>query len=175
MALYEEDTPGNCYSADDEKQSSQLMSRWRCCCCGLINANKQDKCKACFTSNPNPSASGVEIKDTLTATNGKTVKASIVFVAVFKHLHKQAKNYLKRNKLSRSFFKSLTDKDYQWIITVPAIWNDASKYKMRQWAIDARLVDPNIEGQCKIVYEPDCASLALQYETERGDEPLETP
>eukprot|EP01083_Nonionella_stella_P278113 945653_1 len=106
----------------------------------------------------------VEIRDTLTATNGKIVKASIVFVAVFKHLRKQAKNYLKRNKLSRGLFKSLTDKDWQWIITVPAIWNDASKYKMRQWAIDNRLV----EGQCKIVYEPDCASLALQYEINRN-------
>eukprot|EP01083_Nonionella_stella_P073605 199156_1 len=38
----------------------------------------------------------VEIKDTLTATNGKIVKASIVYVAVFKHLQKQAKSYLKR-------------------------------------------------------------------------------
>eukprot|EP01083_Nonionella_stella_P262378 892249_1 len=130
MALYEDDTPGNCNSVDDEKQ--------------------------------------VEIKDTLTATNGKIVKASIVFVAVFKHLQKQAKSYLKRHKLSRNLFKTLTDKDWQWIITVPAIWNDASKYKMRQWAIDAGLVDPNIEGQCKIVYEPDCASLALQYDINKN-------
>eukprot|EP01083_Nonionella_stella_P069120 184101_1 len=86
MALYEDDTPGNCNPSDDEKQS--LMSTWRCSCCDLVNANNQDKCKECFTSNPSPS--GVEIKDTLTATNGKTVKSSIVFVAVFKHLHKQA-------------------------------------------------------------------------------------
>eukprot|EP01083_Nonionella_stella_P008701 25127_1 len=78
----------------------------------------------------------VEIKDTLTATNGKIVKASLVFGAVFKHLQKQAKIYLKRNKLSRGLFKTLTDKDWQWIITVPAIWSDASKYKMRQWTID---------------------------------------
>eukprot|EP01083_Nonionella_stella_P178643 631662_1 len=75
----------------------------------------------------------VEIKDTLTATNGKTVKASIVFVAVFKHLHEQAKKYLKRNRFSRGLFTTLTDKDWQWIITVPAIWSDASKHKMRQW------------------------------------------
>eukprot|EP01083_Nonionella_stella_P128873 390634_1 len=32
----------------------------------------------------------------------------------------------------------------------------------------AGLVDPNVEGQCKIVYEPDCASLALQYEINRN-------
>eukprot|EP01083_Nonionella_stella_P151567 484459_1 len=156
MALYEDglsDSPGNCSSVYDEKQSSQIISTWKCSSCALAN----------------PSASGVrvEIKDTLTATNGKTVKASIVFVAVFKHLQKQAKRYLKRNKLSRGLFKTLTDKDWQWIITVPAIWNDTSKYKMRQWVIDAGLVDPNIDGQCKIVYEPDCASLALQYEINR--------
>eukprot|EP01083_Nonionella_stella_P073603 199154_1 len=94
----------------------------------------------------------IEIKDTLTATNGKTVKASIVFVAVFKYLHKQAKRYVKRNKFCR-LFEELEDQDWQWIITVPAIWNDTSKYKM---------------GQCKIVYEPDCASLGLQYEMNKN-------
>ena len=38
---------------------------------------------------------------------------------------------------------------------------------MRQWAIDAGLIDVNIHDQCKIVYEPDCASLAIQYEINR--------
>ena len=34
---------------------------------------------------------------------------------------------------------------------------------MKQWAAKAGLVDKEINNQCKIVYEPDCASLAIQY------------
>jgi len=104
------------------------------------------------------------IKDILTATNGKTVKSSVVFIAAFKYLQKEAKEYLGRNRLMKKSFKTCTDSDIQWIITVPAIWNDAAKLQMRQWVIDAGLVDPDIHDQCKIVYEPDCASLAIQYE-----------
>merc|ERR1719281_1916067 len=76
--------------------------------------------------------SKIKIKDTLTATNGKTVSADIVFVAAFKHLQGLAKKMLRKKKL-----RGIKDKNIQWIITVPAIWNDATKYKMRGWAIDA--------------------------------------
>ena len=110
----------------------------------------------------------IPIKETLTATNGKTVEASVVFIAAFKELQKQANSYLKRNKVSKKLFKKCTTQDIQWIITVPAIWNDKAKYRMRQWTIDAGLVDPDIPDQCKIVYEPDCASLAIQYEINRS-------
>ena len=111
----------------------------------------------------------IPIKDTLTATNGKTVKSSVVFIAALRHLQKEAKNYLTMNRLTRRLFRTCDDSDIQWIITVPAIWNDDAKHKMRQWAIDAGLVDRNIVNQCKIVYEPDCASLAIQYEINRNE------
>ena len=59
------------------------------------------------------------------------------------------------------------------IITVPAIWNDDAKNKMKEWIIKAGLVNKNIKNQCKIVYEPDCASLAIKYDGnirfEKGD------
>ena len=45
----------------------------------------------------------------------------------------------------------------QWIITVPAIWNDEAKNKMKEWATKAGLVDDELNNGCKIVYEPDCA------------------
>ena len=35
---------------------------------------------------------------------------------------------------------------------------------MKEWAIKAGLIDDKIKDQCKIVYEPDCASLAIQHE-----------
>ena len=101
----------------------------------------------------------VAIKDKLKATNGEELESKIVFVAAFKYVHDLAKKLLKKKRI-----KNLTNEDIQWIITVPAIWNDNAKYRMRQWAVDAGLVDPKIKNQCKIVYEPDCASLSLQYE-----------
>eukprot|EP01084_Bolivina_argentea_P289296 496735_1 len=46
-------------------------------------------------------------------------------------------------------------------MTVPAIWSEKAKYQMKQWMIDAELVDINIKDQCLIVYESDCAALAM--------------
>ena len=67
------------------------------------------------------------IKETLIATNGKTVKSSVVFIAAYKHLQEQAKKFLKRNELSKRLFRTQTHSEYQWIIA--AIWNDAQNYK----------------------------------------------
>ena len=99
----------------------------------------------------------MKIKNTLTAANGKTVDADVVFVAAFKHLQSLTKKWLKQRKM-----RGIRDENIQWIITVPAIWNDDAKHKMREWTIKAGLVNSNIQDQCKIVYEPDCASLTLQ-------------
>ena len=57
-------------------------------------------------------------------------------------------------------------RDIQWIITVPAIWNDAARKQMKQWAIDSGLVDSNIPNQCKIALEPEWASIAVRHEIE---------
>ena len=39
---------------------------------------------------------------------------------------------------------------------------------MKEWAIKAELIDRNIENQLKIVFEPDCASLAIQHKIARA-------
>ena len=114
-------------------------------------------------NNDSNKTSKITINDTLTATNGKTVKSSIVFIAAFKHLHNLAKTLLQRKRI-----KNIKDDEIQWIITVPAIWNDEAKYRMRQWTIDAGLVNPEIDNQCKIVYEPDCASLSIQHHIQQS-------
>ena len=46
--------------------------------------------------------------------------------------------------VSKKLFKTLKqegklDDCIQWIITVPAIWNDAAKFKMKRWAHAAAL------------------------------------
>merc|ERR1719361_3013511 len=112
-----------------------------------------------------------KINKKLTATNGKELDASVVFVAAFKHIKGLAEKMLRKKGLK------MAQKDIQWIVTVPAIWDDSAKYKMRNWAIKAGLVDKKIKDQCKIVYEPDCASLSVQMERRRGgdDQKQEEP
>eukprot|EP01084_Bolivina_argentea_P304274 525438_1 len=95
-----------------------------------------------------------DIVDELIATNLSKYPAENVFVAAFKHLHKQSKMWLERKQIQ------LQHDQIQWIITVPAIWNYAAKNKMKQWATKAGLINyTNVENQCKIVCESDCASL----------------
>ena len=93
----------------------------------------------------------------MTAANGKRYSSEMVFVAAFQNIYKEAKRFLKKKKI-----KNIEDNEIQWIVTVPAIWNDAAKYMMEKWATQAGLVNENISNQCKIVYEPDCASLFIQ-------------
>eukprot|EP01083_Nonionella_stella_P250141 864226_1 len=91
----------------------------------------------------------------LTATNGERVESEIVFIAAFRELQRMAKSYIPR--IARN--DPITDDETQWIVTVPAIWSQKAKNKMKTWITKAGLVNPNILNQCMIVYEPDCASL----------------
>ena len=100
----------------------------------------------------------IGIKTQLRAANGTLYPSEGVFVAAFKHLGGIAKRFLRKRSIKAK--KS----EIQWILTVPAIWNDTAKDMMRKWIIKAGLVSDDDPNQCKIVYEPDCASLAIQHE-----------
>eukprot|EP01083_Nonionella_stella_P311587 1111489_1 len=101
-----------------------------------------------------------EIDDYLTAVNGTTVSADIVFIATFKHLGEICIEYL--DKLTNH--EKIKDDEIQWIVTVPAIWTESSKNKMKQWFIKSGLMHKQNANQCKIVYEPDCAALAIHHD-----------
>eukprot|EP01083_Nonionella_stella_P033071 90543_1 len=101
----------------------------------------------------------VDTKEYINACNDERLEASIVFEQAFKRLQELAKGYL-----SKVTTEQIDDKEIQWILTVPAIWSESAKDKMRKWIAQAGLVDDTIIDQCIIVYEPDCASLALQKE-----------
>ena len=97
--------------------------------------------------------------------NGKQMDSSKVFIAAFKHLKAEV-----FENLSESFEDKYIDveieciQDIQWIVTVPAIWDDDAKNKMMEWIKMAELTDTRIKDHCILKYEPDCASLSLQYE-----------
>eukprot|EP01084_Bolivina_argentea_P020120 37435_1 len=86
----------------------------------------------------------VNIEDELIATNGKKYPSEKVFIAAFQHLQKETKVWIQKKRFQ------VKDNEIQWIITVPTIWNDEAKHKMKQWAIKSGLIDANIPNQCKI-------------------------
>ena len=107
----------------------------------------------------------IKCKETLIAENGKEMHSEIVFIEAFKHIKRHVFKDL--NKDMKKYNSEVTIeniKDIQWIITVPAIWNDIAKDKMITWIGNAGLTDENIKDHCLLKYEPDCASLSLQNE-----------
>ena len=102
-----------------------------------------------------------DIEEALTATNGKLHQTDKVMIETYRYLHDKAKTWI-NNKMQDMYLS----KEIQYIITIPSIWNDNAKLKVREWAIEAGLVDKDIDSQCRIVYEPNCASLALQYDND---------
>eukprot|EP01084_Bolivina_argentea_P231386 390236_1 len=80
-----------------------------------------------------------------------------VFIAIFKHISEICKTYLKKHKVS------VRDDKIQWTVTVPTMCNEETRNTMKNWIVESKLADKNSPNQCKIVYEPECAALAIQY------------
>ena len=99
----------------------------------------------------------VDIEDELIAADGRRYPSDKVFIAALKHLQVESSKFLRKKKIRAQ------PHEIGWIITVPAIWSDSAKYKMKRWVIAAGLATERVPNQVRIVYEPDCASLAIQY------------
>eukprot|EP01083_Nonionella_stella_P014672 41187_1 len=80
-----------------------------------------------------------------------------VFVHVLKYLQTIAKKHMA--KITQN--APITDNEIQWIVTVPAIWSEKAKKRMKHFIIKAGLVSEYVKDQCLIVYEPDCAALCI--------------
>ena len=106
------------------------------------------------------------LRNKLTAANGKQFDASTVFVEAFKHIKSIVFDYIaghaKKNGIRNLKINDIYD--IQWIVTIPAIWDDIAKNKMITWIKDAELIDDTIKNHCILKYEPDCASLSLQHQ-----------
>merc|ERR1712154_185935 len=124
MALYEDLTAQQKQDEDEQKKSV------------IDNAESSNKHK-------------INIKKELIAMNGKSYPSQKVFVEALKYLKTEAQKYFRKLKVGKP-----KDSEIQWILTVPAIWNDYAKNQMREWAISAGLVHRDIENQLKIVFEP---------------------
>eukprot|EP01084_Bolivina_argentea_P185288 319533_1 len=128
------------------------------------NINEEDNDEECDEKQSQKKRGNkISIKKELTAMNGKKFPSEKVFVEALKYLKSEAQKYFRKLKIGK-----VRDMEIQWILTVPAIWNDYAENQMREWAIAASLIDKNIENQLMIVFEPDCASLAIQHKIARA-------
>ncbi|KAL4232761.1 Heat shock 70 kDa protein 12A [Mactra antiquata] len=84
---------------------------------------------------------------------GKTMPAMDVFSACIRYLREHLM------KQSRKRASHIDDKYYRWVLTVPAIWNDASKQFMREAAEKAGFKS----DQLFIALEPEAASLCCRH------------
>ena len=95
----------------------------------------------------------MDTHDEIEAFGGTKYSSEKVFVAMFKHLKSESDGFLKKQRIKAK------PRRIQWIVTVPAIWNDKAKYKMKKWMIEAGLIERDEKkrpkDQCRIVYEPD--------------------
>nr|XP_002735988.2 PREDICTED: heat shock 70 kDa protein 12A-like [Saccoglossus kowalevskii] len=90
----------------------------------------------------------------LTAANGHSMKA----VKVFSH----AIHYLKMEALkviTETTGVEFKGEEVQWVLTVPAIWGQASKQFMREAAYQANVASRDHDKQLIIALEPEAASL----------------
>lgn len=66
------------------------------------------------------------------ARNGKSIDALVVFAHSIRYLKDQAIEIIRE----RTGDKQYCEKDIQWVITVPAIWEPAAKQFMREAACE---------------------------------------
>ncbi len=76
------------------------------------------------------------IKGSIRASNGVECSSELVFVSALRFAKEKAMEEVGRN------FKTISVKleDIQWVLTVPAVWKDKAKAKMKLWAAKAGLI-----------------------------------
>ncbi|KAJ3431805.1 hsp70 family protein [Anaeramoeba flamelloides] len=110
-------------------------------------------------SNTNTNTKNEENKNTKTKTNTNTRKSN------------------KKLLLDKQFIKKLkkiTINNIKWVLTIPAIWSERSKYQMRKAAYQAKLIKTLNSDQLLFALEPEAAAIHNYYglkKSERFNEP----
>ena len=140
MSLYDHDTAG----ADDTVSTPTDDA--------VVDEDEDDQKKSSMDPVPKPplrQKHKIGIKTELVAMNGKSFPSERVFVEALKFLKSEAQKYFKKLKIGK-----LKEDEIQWILTVPAIWNDVAKNQMREWAIASGLVSRAVDNQLKVAPSP---------------------
>uniref|UniRef100_A0A087Y532 Heat shock protein family A (Hsp70) member 12A.2 n=1 Tax=Poecilia formosa TaxID=48698 RepID=A0A087Y532_POEFO len=92
---------------------------------------------------------------TITAANGKEMKALKVFTEALRFLKEDALKTIQQNTEGMKF----TASDFTWVLTVPAIWDHSAKQFMREAATKAGIVTEGTENNLVFALEPEAASV----------------
>ncbi|XP_068760050.1 heat shock 70 kDa protein 12A-like isoform X2 [Montipora capricornis] len=98
----------------------------------------------------------VNAETTITAVNGKSVKAMTVFSHSMKYLKDEALKVIGQRTGDDQFNVN----DIQWVLTVPAIWTPVAKQFMREAAYEAGLGSSKNPEQIMIALEPEAAAIS---------------
>lgn len=98
----------------------------------------------------------VNAQATITAVNGKSVKAMTVFSHSMKYLKDEALKVI----CQRTGDVQFNVNDIQWVLTVPAIWTPVAKQFMREAAYEAGLGSSKNPEQIMIALEPEAAAIS---------------
>ncbi|KAL4230424.1 Heat shock 70 kDa protein 12A [Mactra antiquata] len=101
------------------------------------------------------SEKGVQRDTILEGENGKKLPAKRVFSLSIKYL----KDDLIKTSNDRISGSAVGEADMHWVLTVPAIWNDAAKQFMREAAQEAGIAGDHLT----IALEPEAASLYCRH------------
>uniref|UniRef100_A0A3B3WPB0 Heat shock 70 kDa protein 12A n=1 Tax=Poecilia mexicana TaxID=48701 RepID=A0A3B3WPB0_9TELE len=92
---------------------------------------------------------------TITAANGREMKALTVFKEALRFLKEDALKTIQQNTEGMKF----TASDFTWVLTVPAIWDHSAKQFMREAATQAGIVTDGTENNLVFALEPEAASV----------------
>jgi hypothetical protein len=95
----------------------------------------------------------------LAKSTGGTPKAVPVLLLTTEVLRNLKNGAVK--KISEGWLGCYDHADTQWVLTVPAIWNDFAKAIMRHAAVNAGLIQDVTSSNLTIVLEPEAAALAV--------------
>jgi molecular chaperone DnaK (HSP70) len=99
------------------------------------------------------------MNDILVKSTGGMPKIVPVIVLITEVLRNLKNGALKRMK--QGWFGCCDNVIIQWVLAVPAIWNDFGKALMRQAAVNAGLIADVTSSNLTIVLEPEAAALAV--------------
>ncbi|XP_063068944.1 heat shock 70 kDa protein 12A-like [Engraulis encrasicolus] len=98
---------------------------------------------------------GIQMNMDISAVNGGKMKAITVISECLRYL----KNHALKTVKNVSASVELQDSDITWVLTVPAIWDDAAKQFMRHAAKQAGLVTDSDPERLILALEPEAAAI----------------
>ena len=121
-----------------------------------------EKFKMCLYDNNNQSEEKQDISEQIRCIGGRYYSSVKVLTAALTFMKNKALSIVNKKPYNIDSIDNI-----QWVVTVPAIWSNKSKYIMIKCAQNAGMIyksssSKQIDNHLIIALEPDCASLSIR-------------